>query len=257
LREKLARTIAGDPDPSLLVFDELSFGTRALKSIAGLGSHKAGHSLNLFRAMAVALGKPKALLEVGTTFETNPARLSHGGLDFADAPRRVSRAIQEVLDAYLKVVGSPNFTLVRGYAEEKLTGTDEANWHLDASGAWIYSPKRLELSQSAFRALKPGGESRTSVLDPSLSLVRWPDGRTQPLVHYMAESAPHLFSIERPSYRSTGLDDEAILVMRKPVDLPFFWLPHRLEFSDSEVTTWPGSPLKLPRTIYDVRASTW
>ncbi len=104
---------------------------------------------------------------------------------------------------------------------------------VDNYGAFTYSPARIHILNSAFRALKPGGIAYFRC--PPLSFVR-SGGHTFPLEVHLSKKYPKVFSIRKN--RTTPFSDlevepytsaETVLVMKRPKDAFFLDLDFEIE----------------------------
>jgi SAM-dependent methyltransferase len=93
---------------------------------------------------------------------------------------------------------------------------------VDNYGAFTYSPARVHILNSAFRALKPGGIAYFRC--PPLSFVS-SNGRMIPLENYLSQKYPRIFSVRKN--RSSPFENpeedpyisaETVLVMKRPKD---------------------------------------
>jgi SAM-dependent methyltransferase len=93
---------------------------------------------------------------------------------------------------------------------------------VDNYGAFTYSPARIHILNSAFRALKPGGIAYFRC--PPLSFVS-SGGRMTPLEIYLSQKYPRIFTVRKnrtTPFENPDLDPytaaETVLVMKRPKD---------------------------------------
>ncbi len=104
---------------------------------------------------------------------------------------------------------------------------------VDNYGAFTYSPARVHILNSAYRALKPGGIAYFRC--PPVSFVH-SGGKTVPLETYLSKKYPKVFSIRKN--RTTPFEDlevepytsaETVLVMKREREVPPFDLNLEIE----------------------------
>ncbi|MBU6153333.1 MAG: class I SAM-dependent methyltransferase [Bdellovibrionales bacterium] len=125
---------------------------------------------------------------------------------------------------------------------------------VDNYGAFTYSPARIHILNSAFRALKPGGIAYFRC--PPVSFVKV-GVEMIPLEAYLSRKYPKIFSVRKNRtvpFENPDLDPfisaDTVLVMRRPrgfqpIDLPLEIRSHRKWF-------FPGhSKIEFPFLVFD------
>jgi SAM-dependent methyltransferase len=143
----------------------------------------------------------------------------------------------------------------QGAAELVLAKYDSAaDVIVDNYGAFTYSPARLHLLKSAFRALRPGG--RAYLRTPPVSFVKMGDESMVPLEVYLEKKFPRIFSVRNnerfPKERPTNdqmIGASRVLVMYRPKDAPFPEFSLKL-LSESHWLHPHDSHIRFPLLMY-------
>lgn len=135
------------------------------------------------------------------------------------APAYYQKNIIELAEKVKEMQKNKKFIYEVGYAEEILPKyKNQAKRITDLWGAYSYSPARIELVQSYYQALAPGGKAYVLVPIRVKTGFRYDDVLGEfglSFEEYLVKRYPQVFSLESPKNASIPSD---VLVVKKPLD---------------------------------------